>query len=255
MGVRDVHADPKDHVVKTYFVSDAHLGVGEKEIEKKKERELIRFLDLVQSDGKQLFILGDLFDFWFEYRTVIPKGYHRLLAKLSEVVEKGVEVSYLAGNHDFWLGKCFKDEIGMHVHAKPFSVAIRNAKFFLHHGDGLAHKDLGYRILKRVLRNRLSIWLYSWLHPDLGVKLARFSSRKSRDYTSQKDYGESDGMKMFAKQKIGEGYQYVIMGHNHKPVLQRIGNGYYVNLGDWISHYTYGVYNGKKFELLEWKQA
>jgi UDP-2,3-diacylglucosamine hydrolase len=241
--------------VKTYFVSDAHLGVGEKEIEKKKERELIRFLDLVQSDGKQLFILGDLFDFWFEYRTVIPKGYHRLLAKLSEVVEKGVEVSYLAGNHDFWLAKFFKDEIGMHVHARPFSVVIGNAKFFLHHGDGLAQKDLGYRILKKVLRNRLSIWLYSWLHPDFGVKLARFSSKKSRDYTSQKHYGEGNGMKRFAHQKIGEGYQYVIMGHNHKPALERVGNGHYVNLGDWISHYTYGVYDGNKFELLEWKRT
>lgn len=240
--------------LKAYFVSDAHLGVGEKGVERQKERELIRFLDLVQSDGKQLFILGDLFDFWFEYRTVIPKGYHRLLAKLSEVVERGTEVSYLAGNHDFWLGRFFEDEIGMHVHAEPFSVTIGNARFFLHHGDGLAHKDLGYRILKRVLRNRLNIWLYSLIHPDLGIKLARFSSRKSRDYTSQKDYGEGDGMRAYAGRKIGEGYEYVIMGHNHKPVLERIENGYYVNLGDWISHYTYGAYEGDKFQLLQWKQ-
>jgi UDP-2,3-diacylglucosamine hydrolase len=241
--------------VKAYFVSDAHLGVGKKEVEREKERELIRFLDLVQSDGKQLFILGDLFDFWFEYRTVIPKGYHRLLAKLSEVVEKGIEVSYLAGNHDFWIGKFFKDEIGMDVHAEPFSVTIGNARFFFHHGDGLADKDLGYRILKKVLRNRLNIWLYSLLHPDIGIKLARFSSRKSRGYTSQKDYGEVDGMIAFASRKIGEGYQYVIMGHNHKPVLERIEDGYYVNLGDWISHYTYGIYDGNKFELLQWKQT
>jgi UDP-2,3-diacylglucosamine hydrolase len=241
--------------VKTYFVSDAHLGVGEKEVERQKERELIRFLDLVESDGKQLFILGDLFDFWFEYRTVIPKGYHRLLAKLSELTEKGIEVSYLAGNHDFWLGGFFKDEIGMHVHSDPFSVTVGNAKFYLHHGDGLAQKDLGYRILKKVLRNRFNIWLYSLIHPDLGVKLARFSSKKSRDHTSQKDFGEQDGMKLFADQKVAEGYKYVIMGHNHKPVCEKIGNGYYVNLGDWISHYTYGVYEGDKFELREWKRV
>ncbi len=239
---------------KAYFVSDAHLGVDKPEIERLKERELIRFLDLVCSDGKQLFILGDLFDFWFEYRTVIPKGYHRLLAKLSELVDKGIEVSYLAGNHDFWLGNFFKDEIGMRVYADPFSITLGNSKFFLHHGDGLGDGDLGYRILKRILRNRLNVWLYSWLHPDLGVRLARFSSRKSRNYTSQKDYGEVDGMRKFASEKIAEGFHYVIMGHNHKPVYEKIGGGAYVNLGDWISHFTYGVYDGESFRLVEWNR-
>ncbi len=240
---------------KSYFVSDAHLGVNEREIERQKERELIKFLDLVQSDGQQLFILGDLFDFWFEYRTVIPKGYHRLLAKLSELVEKGVEINYLAGNHDFWLGNFFEEEIGMRVHPDPFGATIGKAKFYLHHGDGLAKKDLGYRILKRILRNRLNIWLYSWLHPDLGVGLACLSSRSSRHYTSHKDYGEVDGMVNFAANKIAEGFQYIVMGHNHKPVYESIGKGYYVNLGDWISHYTYGVYDGKDFHLLEWGRA
>ncbi|MEK6572634.1 MAG: UDP-2,3-diacylglucosamine diphosphatase, partial [Bacteroidota bacterium] len=226
--------------MKTYFVSDAHLGVNEREIERQKERELIRFFDLVESDGKQLFILGDLFDFWFEYRTVIPKGYHRVLAKLSELVEKGIEINYLAGNHDFWLGNFFEEDIGMHVFAEPFGITIGNAKFFLHHGDGLAQKDLGYRIMKKILRNRLNIKLYSWLHPDLGIGLARFSSRKSRNYTSQKDFGEVDGMLSFAAKKIAEGFQYVVMGHNHQPVYENVGDGFYVNLGDWISHYTYG---------------
>ena len=239
---------------KTYFVSDAHLGIDRKEVEREKERELIRFLDSVQSDGKQLFILGDLFDFWFEYRTVIPKGFHRLLAKLSELVDTGVELNYLAGNHDFWLGNFFEQEIGMRVHAEPFSVTIDGVKFFLHHGDGLAGNDLGYRLLKKVLRNRFNIRLYSWLHPDIGVRLARFSSRKSRHYTSQKDYGEVDGMMKFAAQKIAEGYNYIVMGHNHKPVFEKIGNGTYINLGDWISHYTYGVYDGSSFRLVEWKR-
>ena len=241
--------------MKTYFVSDAHLGVNEREIERQKERELIRFFDLVESDGKQLFILGDLFDFWFEYRTVIPKGYHRVLAKLSELVEKGIEINYLAGNHDFWLGNFFEEDIGMHVFAEPFGVTIGNAKFFLHHGDGLARKDLGYRIMKKILRNRLNIKLYSLLHPDLGIGLARFSSRKSRNHTSQKDFGEVDGMLSFAAKKIAEGFQYVVMGHNHQPVYENVGDGFYVNLGDWISHYTYGVYDGVKFQLLEWKRT
>lgn len=241
-------------MAKTYFVSDAHLGIDTRELEKEKEHELIRFLTLVQSDGKELFILGDLFDFWFEYRTVIPKGYHRLLTKLSELVEKGIEVNYLAGNHDFWLGNFFRDEIGMHVFAEPFGVTIGRARFYLHHGDGLMNNDLGYRFLKKVLRNRLNIWLYSWLHPDLGVPLAQISSRKSRNYTSQKDFGQIDGMLQFATEKIAEGFQYIVMGHNHIPIYKKIGRGVYVNLGDWISHYTYGIYDGENFRLLEWKR-
>jgi UDP-2,3-diacylglucosamine hydrolase len=240
--------------VKTYFVSDAHLGVDRREIEREKERELIKFLEMVETDGNRLFILGDLFDFWFEYRTVIPKGYHRLLAKLSDVVEKGIEVNYLAGNHDFWLGSFFREEVGMHVFPDPFGVTIGSARFFFHHGDGLADNDLGYRILKKILRNRFNVWLYSWLHPDLGVQVARFSSRKSRNYTSQKDYGEKDGMRAFASQKIAEGYHYVVMGHNHRPVCESIGDGTYVNLGDWMFHYTYGVFDNDRFELLEWKR-
>jgi UDP-2,3-diacylglucosamine hydrolase len=240
--------------MKAYFLSDAHLGIGTSEVEKRKERELIRFLDAVQSDGTHLFILGDLFDFWFEYRTVVPKGYHRLLAKLSELVEKGIEIDYVAGNHDFWLGDFFGKEIGMRVHTEPFSTALGTAKFLLHHGDGLANNDLGYKILKKILRNRLNVRLYSWLHPDLGVPLARLSSRKSRNHTSQKHYGEVDGMRKFASQKIAEGFQYVIMGHNHKPVSEKIQGGTYVNLGDWISHFTYGIYDGESFRLLEWKR-
>jgi len=241
--------------VKTYFVSDAHLGVDRPEVEKQKERELIKFLEMVESDGDCLFILGDLFDFWFEYRTVIPKGYHRLLAKLSYLVEKGVEVNYLAGNHDFWLGDFFHTELGIQVFPEPFAVTIDGTKFFLHHGDGLTDKDIGYKILKKILRNPLSVWLYSLLHPDIGVRLAQFSSRKSRHHTSQKNYGEVDGMKKFAATKLNEGFHYVIMGHNHQPVQQKIGNGTYVNLGDWISHFTYGVFDGENFKLEQWKRS
>ncbi len=239
---------------KAYFISDAHLGIETKEVEQEKETQLIAFLGKVKKDGKQLFIVGDLFDFWFEYRTVIPKGYHRLLTKLEELTKNGIEISYLAGNHDFYLGKFFEDELGIKVFPKPFSTSIGKKTFYLHHGDGLANDDLGYTILKKVLRSPINIWLYSWLHPDIGILLAKLTSRRSRDYTSQKNYGAEDGMVKFAEQKIYEGVDYVIMGHHHKPTVHPLGNGYYVNLGDWITHFTYGVFDGKKFQLKTWKR-
>ncbi len=128
---------------KTYFMSDAHLGLGPKDEERAKERRLVDFFDSAQHDAREIFIVGDLFDAWFEYRTVIPKGYHRLLTKLEDVVEHGVTVHYLAGNHDYWMGPFFREELGIHTHYVPFETMIDGKRFYIHHGDGLANKDTG----------------------------------------------------------------------------------------------------------------
>jgi len=234
---------------KVYFLSDVHLGLGNKEKEKAKEKLLVSFLDAIQSEAEKLFIVGDLFDYWFEYKTVIPKGHHRLLTKLADLVEQGIEINYLMGNHDFGMRDFFPEELGVTIFRDPISTTLGSKKFYIIHGDGLAANDLGYRILRKILHNRFNQWLYSLLHPDIGVSLAKLSSRKSRDYTAQKDYGDSDGMLTFATQKIKEGYDYVVMGHRHRPTHQRIGNGYYVNLGDWIKHFTYAVFDGEQVEL------
>jgi UDP-2,3-diacylglucosamine hydrolase len=238
-------------MAKVYFLSDIHLGFETKEKERARESLLIRFLDRIESNAEKLYIVGDLFDYWFEYRTVIPRGYHRLLTKLDEILNKGIEINYLMGNHDFYFRDFFSNELGVRIFGEPIVTTLGGKKFYITHGDELAEKDLGYKILKRLLRNRFSQLLYSLVHPDLGIWLAKHSSQKSRDYTSWKRYGEGEGLVGFAERKISEGFDYVVMGHRHVPIFQRIGNGFYVNLGDWVKHYTYAVFDGEKVELLQ----
>jgi UDP-2,3-diacylglucosamine hydrolase len=240
--------------MKTFFISDVHLGVGAPAEEKRKESILVSFLRTVRPEARELYILGDLFDFWFEYSTVIPRGFHRTLSAIQEYTDGGVPVHYLTGNHDFWMGDFFSEEIGVTVHREPFEARIDGKRVFLHHGDGLAKNDLGYRMIKPILRHPLSIRLYRWLHPDIGVRLARGSSRASRNYTGQKDYGETDGMMQLAEKKVREGFDYVLMGHRHQPTFVKIGQGVYVNLGDWITSRSYGVIANGMVSLEYWQQ-
>jgi len=236
----------------TFFISDIHLGLAGRQEEKEKENRLLSFLASILPSTTQLFILGDLFDFWFEYRTVIPKGFHRTLAAIQEFTDAGVPVHYLTGNHDFWMKDFFVGELGVTLHREPFEIIVDGKRVFLHHGDGLAQKDLGYRMIKPILRNPVSVWMYRWLHPDIGVPLARGSSRKSRRHTGQKEYGEEDGMLQFAARKIGEGVDVVVMGHRHKPVTVPLSQGLYVNLGDWIAWNSYAVLQNGVMELMTW---
>lgn len=235
-----------------YFISDIHLGLGSREEEKKKENEFLAFLKHILPTTEQLFIAGDLFDFWFEYATVIPKGFHRTLAAIQEFTERKIPVHFLAGNHDFWMRDFFQTELGVQVYREPFVARAGGKTVYLHHGDGLAANDLGYRLIKPILRNRFAIAAYRWLHPDFGVRLARGSSRTSRQYTSTKNYGEEEALAAFAGRKIREGIDIVVMGHRHAPVLQEMGGGVYVNLGDWISHRTYGELSEGIMKLRTW---
>jgi UDP-2,3-diacylglucosamine hydrolase len=237
---------------KTYFFSDAHLGIGTRAEDRGKESSIIRFLDSISRDAEQLFIVGDLFDYWFEYKTVVPKGYVRLFAALAGLADAGVAVTYVAGNHDFWLRSYFRDELGMEVCLDPIEREIHGKRFYIHHGDGLLTGDTGYRILKRILRNRFNIFLFSLLHPDLAASIARWTSRKSRQHTSQRSFEEGD-MLDFAEKKIEEGFDVVIMGHNHIPDLRNIGSGVYVNLGEWMGENTYAVFDGKRVRLAKWE--
>jgi len=236
-----------------YFISDVHLGLGSREGEKAKEDRLLGFFKATRPSTEALYIIGDLFDFWFEYTTVIPKGFHRTLAALQEYTDSGIPIHYLAGNHDFWMGDFFRNELGMKLYFDPFEVAVGTKRIYLHHGDGLARKDLGYRLIKPILRNRIGIRLYRWLHPDIGVPLARGSSRSSREYTSNRNYGEDEGMIRIANQKISDGVDIVIMGHRHRPDLRRLGNGIYINLGDWITYNTYAELLDDVMTLKMWE--
>jgi UDP-2,3-diacylglucosamine hydrolase len=238
-----------------YFVSDIHLGAPKitNEFEMKRREELLKFLDVVKSNGSRLIIVGDLFDFWYEYKYVVPKSYLWLYAKLKELVEKGVTVDYIAGNHDFYLGEFFSSAIGIRVYQDGFAEKINGKNFFILHGDGLAIKDSGYRMLKRALRNKFVRGLIRWIHPDVGFALARAFSKKSREYTSNKDFGEADGMVLFAERKVREGYDFVVMGHNHVPKSMPIEKGFYINLGDWLGNFTYGVFDGDRMQLMKWE--
>jgi len=230
------------------FFSDAHLGLGEPDEDRRKEERIIRFLRTVASKAEHLFIVGDLFDYWFEYKTVIPKGHIRLLGALAELRDQGVGITYLAGNHDFWLRSFFPTELGIEICLDPIERIIYGKRFLIHHGDGLLKNDTGYRILKKVLRSKVNIFLFSLLHPDLTGWLARWSSRTSRAHTGKKTY-EGNDMVEFARQKLGDGIDVVVMGHNHQSHISSMNGGTYVNLGDWIDENTYAVFNGKDIRL------
>jgi len=234
------------------FISDIHLGLQSKAIENRKERLLVKFFKFAEDNCKELFIVGDLFDYWFEYKRVYQKGFFRTLTAMQDLTEKGIKVHYIIGNHDFMHRNFFKDEIGAVMYEEPISLTLEDKKFFIGHGDGMVKNDLGYKILKKVLRNKSIQRFYSWLHPDIGVAIASSTSKTSRDYTTKKDYGEEDGLFDAAKNKIDEGYDYVLLGHLHRRCFLNYKNGYYVNLGSWLDSPCYGVFRNNKFEIVDW---
>lgn len=231
-----------------FFMSDVHLGMKHYKHKKLQEDLVISFFGkLIEEKAAELVIAGDFFDSWIEYRHVVPKGFYRIFSKMYDLVNAGVKVTYLAGNHDFWRGRYLQEEFGIEKLDNHVERVINGKKFYIHHGDGLAYNDLGYRILKVILRNKAAQFFYGLLHPDFALWLAKSTSSKSRDYTSQKDYSVKDGLKDEALRKIKEGNDFVLMGHRHKPQMIKENGGYYVNLGDWMKSFTYGEFDGNKF--------
>jgi len=237
-----------------FFISDVHLGYEMRDKDMLREDLLLTFLKKIKQECSTLFIIGDLFDFWFEYKTVIPKYFYRTLSALKDYTDSGIEVVYLMGNHDFGHQDFFESELRIHVIKDDLERTIENKKFYLSHGDGKSHNDAGYRILKKILRSKTCQWLYFKLHPDIGIKLASNSSKSSRNYTQNKHYGKTEGMEEFAEQKIHEGFDFVVMGHRHRVVMETRGNGVYINLGDWLKNYTFGTFDGYEFKILNVKE-
>ena len=234
-----------------YFISDVHLGLEAPDTEVAKEERLLDLFERIAADGSHLYILGDLFDFWFEYRHAVPVHGIRVLTRLQALTAAGTEVHYLAGNHDFALGPFISETVGCLIHQEPFGAEHDGIRFYMHHGDGLAGRDMGYRILKRVLRNRLARWLWGLVHPDLGFAMARAVSRGSRDYTSNRDYGSGERMQQAIRRIASEGHDVILMGHTHVAVQQELeGGGIYVNLGSWLGGGApYARYEGGRFEV------
>lgn len=232
-----------------YFISDLHLGVTERKEDRKREDLFLSLMDRIMPDCEKVYLVGDIFDYWFDYKTVIPKNFYRTLAKLREFTDAGIEIEYLMGNHDFGHRSFFEEELGIAVISTDIERVHGGKKFYISHGDGKADNDTGYLILRSILRNKVANFIYRIIHPDIGIGLASGSSKKSRSYTDTKDYGENEGMINFAKKKIDEGFDYVIMGHRHKRLELKHGSGTYYNLGEWIQEPSYGTFDGKEFRL------
>lgn len=236
-----------------YFVSDLHFGLLSHKEERERELSFVKFLNSIKEDAAGLFILGDLFDYWFEYKRVIQKGYHRTFTALEDLTIAGVKVHYIIGNHDFMHRDFFEKYLDIDLHQGDIETEIDNKKFFLAHGDGLVKNDYGYLILKKIFRNKFIQNIYSLIHPNLGIKIASSTSKTSRDYTGKKNYGEKDGMFEFAKTKIEDGYDFVILGHSHNREFKNYKNGYYINLGTWLSEPLYGLFSDGEFKMIDWK--
>lgn len=233
------------------FISDVHLGYGSREQDRQRESDLLQVLEGALPTCGHLFIVGDLFDLWFDYSRVIPRDHVRTLACLGRFRDQGIPVTYLMGNHDFGHDTYFHKELDIEVLGGDVEAVINGKRFYIAHGDGKAHNDRGYLILRSVLRSRIAQWFYRLLHPNVGIGLASATSHGSRDYTGHKDYGTSDGLRDFALGKINEGFDYVVMGHRHKAETTAHGRGWYINLGHWLARpATYGTFSAEQgFEL------
>lgn len=249
----------KIHPEKIYFASDQHFGIPDAAGSKVREEKFIAWLDEVKGDAGAIFLLGDLFDFWFEYKTVVPKGFIRVLGKIAELRDQGIPLYFFVGNHDLWMNDYFETELGIPVYHESREFEFGGKTFLIGHGDGLGPGDKGYKRMKKVFRHPLSKWLYRWLHPDIGMRLGQYLSTKNKLISGQEDIKflgeENEWLAQYAKRKLEQKhYDYFLFGHRHLPMEIQIGdNSKYINTGDWITHFTYAVFDGKDLHLKTYK--
>jgi len=240
---------------KVYFLSDFHLGAPNNEISRDRERRIIRFLDEIRQDLQILFIVGDMFDFWYEYRTVVPKGYVRLLGKLAELSDAGIEMHFFVGNHDMWMKDYLQEELNMQVYFEPKSFEFNRKSFLVGHGDGLGPGDHGYKMIKKVFRNPVCQWLFGIFPPFMGIGLANYMSRRSRAQTGTSEEAflgdDKEWLISYCREKLEEkNFDFFVFGHRHLPIDYRLNdNSRYINLGDWISFNTYAEFDGSDLKL------
>lgn len=242
---------------KVYFASDNHLGAPTMKESRVRELKFVRWLDTVKKDAGVIFLMGDLFDFWFEYKTVIPKGFTRTLGKLAELSDAGIQIHYFVGNHDLWMNGYFEEELNIPVYHKPQQYTINGTSFFIGHGDGLGPDDKGFKRMKKVFTNPLAKWFFKWLHPDLGVRLAKHLSVSNKLISGDDDAkflgNDKEWLVLYAKRKLeSQHFDHFIFGHRHLPLeIELKKDSMYTNLGDWIKYYTYAEFDGSKLSLKE----
>ena len=240
---------------KIYFLSDFHLGAPDPVSSLQREKRIVQFLSSIQDNAEQIFIVGDMFDFWFEYSTVVPRGYVRILGKLAELTDSGIRVSFFVGNHDMWMKDYFQAELNIPVYFEPQTFEFSGKKFYVGHGDGQGPGDRGYKFLKKIFRNPLCQWMFGMIPPAIGMGLANYFSRKSRTFTSGKEEvflgEENEWLLIYSKEVLqNKFFDYFIFGHRHLPLDILLGErSRYVNLGEWISYNSYAVFDGVNLEL------
>jgi UDP-2,3-diacylglucosamine hydrolase len=239
---------------KVYFASDFHLGTNGDNSSAKREKILVQWLETVSRDADAIYLLGDTFDYWFEYREVIPRGFVRFLGKLAEIRDRGIDIYTFTGNHDMWMFGYFEHELGIPVYKEPIKVELDGAQFVIGHGDGLGPGDHGYKFIKRVFRSPVSQWLFARIHPNTGIRLMKFFSGTSRGMTAIPDFlgPEKEWLIHYCNERLeSEHIGYFIFGHRHLPIDYTLKNGKsrYINCGDWLSHLTYAVWDGTGLRL------
>jgi UDP-2,3-diacylglucosamine hydrolase len=236
-----------------YFISDLHLGA----YPRTEQESVPRLLDLlahVEEEKGDLYIAGDLLDFWFEYRTVVPRLPFRLLSRLKALVDSGCRVSYIAGNHDYWMGDFLTRQVGLETYPDSLEATIGGRRFFISHGDSISGvADPGYRMLKGFLRSRPVVGAFRLLHPDLGIGLAQMVSRLSRR-RSENNHNQPD-LSPFIKNRAARGFDYVVLGHLHKPLIFGVGRTRCLIIGDWIDHFSYGLFENGELRLMRWSAS
>ncbi|MGP2570491.1 UDP-2,3-diacylglucosamine diphosphatase [Ornithobacterium rhinotracheale] len=239
---------------KIYFASDQHFGAPNETESRAREQKFIQFLNEIKPDTHALFLLGDLFDFWFEYKQVVPRGYLRVLGKLAEFADAGIPIYFFIGNHDLWMRDYLEQELNAQVFSRPQVFVINGKKCFIGHGDGLGPGDKGYKRLKKLFTNPLAKKMFYLLHPDFSLWLGKYLSRKNRYLSGDKDdnfYGDDEWLVQYAKRKLSQAhYDYFVFGHRHLPLEIKLSKqSEYINTGDWLSHFTYAVFEDEKLSL------
>lgn len=240
---------------KIYFLSDFHLGAPDAARSLEREKRIVRFLDSIRDEAFAIFIVGDLFDFWYEYKKVVPRGFVRVLGKIAELSDAGIQVHFFVGNHDMWVRNYFEEELNVPVYFEPKEFVFNDSTFLIGHGDGLGPGDHGYKRLKKVFRNPFCQWLFGILPPAIGIGLANYFSRKSRAATgtSEEHYlgDDREWLLIYSKEVIQKKrVHYLVFGHRHLPIDYRLDDkSRYINLGDWINYFTYAVFDGQELEL------
>jgi len=238
---------------KIYFASDVHLGLPDHKESLVREKRFVQWLDRIKHDAREIVLLGDIFDFWFEYKRAIPRGFTRFLGKLCELTDSGIPVHFFTGNHDMWIFDYLPEETGVILHKEPIVKEYYGKKFYLAHGDGLGPGDNSYKLLKKIFASRFSQWLFARFHPNVGIWIANTWSTHSRYSRETKPFeGEDKEWLILYSKKLlkSQDFDYMVYGHRHLPMDLKIKeNTRYINLGDWITNFTYAVFDGEKMEL------